>query len=252
MRPRSGAALLLTLVLLLSGCGGPGSASAGSASAERSVTVSQPEKTSEPDKAPGPKKAPKTKKAPVPKAPEYPQYRSKTDRDGDGVDDQTDILANVKAYIRTEPEYRSVYYASGYPEDGYGVCTDVVGYGLRHAGYDLMALVAEDIRANPGDYDITTPDRNIDFRRVPNLKIYFDHTATSLTTALDDPEAWQGGDIVVFRRPNHIGVVSDKRDPRGLPYVFHHVGKRQKRYEDYEEDMLPKWRKHIVGHYRIG
>lgn len=230
------AVLLLTAALLLSGCGGTGSGpeSAGSARPEPPVTVSE-----EP-------------KAPEPAPPKYPQYRSEGDRDGDGVDDQTDILENVKAYLRTEPKYKSVYYASGYPEDSFGVCTDVVGYGLRHAGYDLMELVAEDIRANPGDYGIPTPDRNIDFRRVPNLKIYFDHTAQSLTTALDRPEAWQGGDIVVFQRPNHIGVVSDKRDPKGLPYVFHHVGKRQRHYEDYEEDMLPRWAKHIVGHYRIG
>ena len=45
--------------------------------------------------------------------------------------------------------------------------------------------------------------KNIDFRRVKNLKIYFEHTAISLTTDVNDIEQWQGGDIVVFK--NHIG-----------------------------------------------
>ena len=66
-------------------------------------------------------------------------YRSQVDRDGDGVDDQTDILQSVRAYLDTRPKYKSRYYATGYPDDGYGVCTDVVAFGLLGAGYDLMA-----------------------------------------------------------------------------------------------------------------
>lgn len=50
-------------------------------------------------------------------------YISKVDKDEDGVDDQTDILNNVKKYISTNPKYKSKYYANGYPDDEYGVCT---------------------------------------------------------------------------------------------------------------------------------
>ena len=47
-------------------------------------------------------------------------YSSRVDRDGDGVDDQTDILQSVRAYLATRPKYKSKYYATGYPDDGYG------------------------------------------------------------------------------------------------------------------------------------
>ena len=79
---------------------------------------------------------------------------SSVDRDGDGIDDQTDILQGVREYIATQPKYQSRYYASGYPDDGYGVCTDVVAFGLLHAGYDLRQLVNQDIQTHPEDYNI--------------------------------------------------------------------------------------------------
>lgn len=172
-------------------------------------------------------------------------YISNIDKDGDGIDDQTDILNNVRAYIATKPKYKSQYYANGYPDDEYGVCTDVVAFGLKNAGYDLMELVNEDIRNNRDDYDIETVDKNIDFRRVNNLKVYFDHHAISLTTDVTKIEEWQGGDIVIFN--NHIGIVSDKRNKRGITFVIHHANPYQR---DYEEDFL-ELRNDIIAHYRI-
>lgn len=170
---------------------------------------------------------------------------SSVDRDGDGIDDQTDILQGVREYIATQPKYQSKYYASGYPDDGYGVCTDVVAYGLRNAGYDLQLLVDQDIRTHPQDYNIQTPDQNIDFRRVRNLKVYFAHTAIPLTTDIYHIDQWQGGDIVIFE--SHIGVVSDHRNNRGVSYVIHYANPWQ---ESYEQDIL-EHRDDIVGHYRI-
>ena len=46
-------------------------------------------------------------------------YFSAVDKDGDGIDDQSDILQNVRNYIATEPKYKSQYYAGGYPDDGF-------------------------------------------------------------------------------------------------------------------------------------
>ena len=109
-------------------------------------------------------------------------YTSQTDMDKDKIDDQTDILKNAKAYIKTKPKYKSKYYAGGYPDDGYGVCTDVVAFSLKNAGYDLMELVNKDILENRDKYNIETIDKNIDFRRVRNLKVYFENTAIQLTT----------------------------------------------------------------------
>ena len=171
-------------------------------------------------------------------------YKSSVDLDNDGIDDQTDILNNVRTYIATKPKYKSKYYNTGYPNDNYGVCTDVVAFGLKGAGYDLQELVDQDIRENRSKYNIKTVDKNIDFRRVRNLKIYFDNYAISLSTSLDDISDWQGGDIVIF--PSHIGIVSDKRNKDGIPFLIHHANPYQ-RY--YEEDVLNMYK--IEGHYRI-
>ena len=172
-------------------------------------------------------------------------YISKTDKDNDGIDDQTDILNNVRNYIKTNPKYKSKYYATGYPNDEYGVCTDVVAFGLKGAGYDLMNLVNEHIKTNRNLYDIDVIDKNIDFRRVQNLKVYLDNNTIVLTNDINKLKEWQGGDIVVFK--NHIGIVSDKRNKKGIPFIIHHANPYQ-RY--YEEDIL-EYRNDIIGHYRI-
>ena len=172
-------------------------------------------------------------------------YTSSMDKDNDGIDDQTDILNSVREYIETNPKYKSKYYASGYPDDEYGVCTDVVAFGLIGAGYDLMELVNEDIKNNRNNYNIDIIDKNIDFRRVQNLKIYFENNAISLTTDVYDIENWQGGDIVIFE--NHIGIVSNNRNKNGVTFIIHHANPFQ---QYYEEDIL-ELRENIVGHYRI-
>ena len=172
-------------------------------------------------------------------------YKSNIDFDNDGIDDQTDVLDGVKNYVARNPKYKSKYYETGYPNDEYGVCTDVVAFGLNNAGYDLMTLVNEDIKNNIDRYNIEVIDKNIDFRRVKNLKIYFERNAISLTKDVSKIEEWQGGDIIIFE--NHIGVISDSRNKNGVPFVIHHANPFQKYYE---EDIL-ETRNDIVGHYRI-
>ena len=169
-------------------------------------------------------------------------YKSLIDKDGDGIDDQTDFLQSVRNYIATKPKYKSKYYRTGYPDDGFGVCTDVIAFGLRGAGYDLTELVDADIRANKKIYQVDIVDKNIDFRRVNNLRIFFERNAKSLTTDLTDIKEWQGGDIIVFK--THIGVVSDKRNWRGIPFIIHNGGFH------FEEDIL-EYRTDIVGHFRM-
>lgn len=172
-------------------------------------------------------------------------YISTTDYDGDGIDDQSDILSGVREYINTKPKYKSKYYAGGYSNDEYGVCTDVVVNGLLNAGYNIMELVNNHIENNRDLYDIDKVDKNIDFRRVQNLKVYFKNTAIELTTDINDIEKWQGGDIVIFDK--HIGIVSDKRNRDGIPFLIHHANPYQVHYE---EDVLED-RNDIIGHYRI-
>lgn len=176
----------------------------------------------------------------------YSAFHSSTDADGDGLDDQSDFLKAVKEYLQTKPKYKSKYYAGGYPDDGYGVCTDVIAFGMREAGYDLQELVDKDIHSAPEIYNIETPDKNIDFRRVVNLKVWFARHAVKLPTDLQNPQQWQPGDIVIFK--NHIAVISDKRRGKDrIPYILHHYSQLQL---SYEEDALEKWGK-IYGHYRL-
>ena len=174
-----------------------------------------------------------------------PTYISKVDKDNDGIDDQTDILNNVKNYLKTKPKYKSKYYGTGYPDDEYGVCTDVIAFGLKDAGYDLMELVFEDIKNNRDLYNIPVIDKNIDFRRVNNLNIYLKRHAISLTTNIKEISEFQGGDIIVFKK--HIGIISDSRNYKGIPFILHLASPNQLFYE---EDIL-EHRNDIVGHYRI-
>lgn len=168
------------------------------------------------------------------------ELSSTIDADGDGIDDWHDIMLGARSYIETDPSYKSRYYEGGYPDDGYGVCTDVIWKGFAAAGYDLKSLVDSHIAENPELYP-DEADPNIDFRRVKNLYIFFEHNAQSLTISTDDPESWQPGDIVVYE--NHIAICSDKRNKNGLPFIIHHgpLGAR-------EADELES--KDIIGHYR--
>jgi len=172
-------------------------------------------------------------------------YISLVDKDNDGIDDQTDIINNTRKYIKTKPKYQSKYYATGYPDDEYGVCTDVVAFSLKDSGYDLMDLVYNHVKENRELYNIDTIDKNIDFRRVVNLDVYFKNTAIVLTNDINKIGEWQGGDIVVFKK--HIGIVSDKRNKNGVPFIIHHANPYQVHYE---EDILEQ-RDDIIGHYRI-
>ncbi len=172
-------------------------------------------------------------------------YKSKIDKDLDGIEDQEDILLGVKKYLETKPKYKSKYYDGGYPNDNYGVCTDIVAFGLKDAGYDLMELVYQDIKENREEYKIEVVDKNIDFRRVRNLIIYFKRNAISLTTNPKEIDKWQAGDIVIYK--NHIGVISEHRNKKGIPYIYHNASVYQLQYE---EDVLETFGK-IIGHYRI-
>ena len=175
--------------------------------------------------------------------------KSNTDKDGDGIDDYTDILLGARAEAKRKPVYKSVYYAGGYPPDTEGVCTDVIWRALRDAGYTLKDMVDEDIAQNVELYPRVNgkPEPNIDFRRVPNLKVYFERNHITLTNDLAQIEEWQPGDIVAFGN-SHVGIISDKRNKKGVPYLIHNGGQPNR-----EEDILELYNQFepISGHYRL-
>lgn len=171
--------------------------------------------------------------------------KSGTDFDFDGTDDYSDILEGAKLDAKNRPRYVSEYYQNAYPPDNRGVCTDLVWRAFASAGYSLRDMVDKDIADCPEAYpNIEKRDDKIDFRRVPNLKIFFDRHAQTLTTDTADIEQWQPGDIVVINGTKHIGIVSDKRNKNGVPYLLHNGGQ-----PDREEDILQS--ANITAHYRF-
>jgi len=174
------------------------------------------------------------------------ELSSPLDADGDGADDWHDMVAGARAYIATRPRYKSRYFAGGYPDDGTGVCTDVIWQAFRAAGYELKDLVDADIAAHPERYDnIRYPDGNIDFRRVSNLDRFFAAHAQVLPCSFDDPEQWQPGDIVVFGDRDHIAVCSDRRSADGIPWIIHHGNPLEGAVETGRRGHQP-----VTGHYR--
>lgn len=171
------------------------------------------------------------------------EIKSENDEDFDGINDYTDIWEGAKAYIATKPRYKSKYYDGGYPDDHYGVCTDVIWKALQAAGYDLKAMVDQDIADHQEAYpSITSPDPNIDFRRVTNLNCFLQRHAKVLTLSFDKPEEWQAGDIVVFTK--HIAICSDIRNKQGIPFILHHDSRGAREANDITDFKL-------IGHYRF-
>ena len=178
------------------------------------------------------------------------EVKSNTDYDNDGIEDYADILQGARLEAENKPNYRSAYYNGGYPPDDEGVCTDVIWRALKNAGYSLKDMVDEDIKNNVNLYPRVEgkPDPNIDFRRVPNLKVYFERNHISLTTDLNEISQWQAGDIVVFGK-EHIGIISDKRNEKGGPYLIHNAGHPYREEDGLEFYNENAWK--ISGHYRL-
>lgn len=183
-----------------------------------------------------------------------PAINCPVDKDSDGLDDLKDIVAGARAEVQRKPHYRSAYYQGGYPPEQEGVCTDVVWRAFKEAGYDLKALVDKDIRQNLPLYSRvgTNPDPNIDFRRVPNLIVFFERSAQVMTQEIKPGDVqnlsqWQPGDIVTFAVPHeHIAIISDKRRRDGVPYILHNAGPIPT-----ESDQLQSWPSPMTGHFRF-
>ncbi len=160
----------------------------------------------------------------------------------------------VSRAVTYDSSYASLAYPNGDPSPDRGVCTDVVIRALRTTGTDLQELVHDDILRRPAAYaTVARPDRNIDHRRVSPMLVYLRAHATSLPTTFEGAAlaTWQPGDVVVwgFRpcpacTPDHVGVVSDVRGPRGLPLALHNIGPVPS-----EDDRLDAWT--VLGHFRV-
>ncbi|MBU3114464.1 DUF1287 domain-containing protein [Clostridium lacusfryxellense] len=156
---------------------------------------------------------------------------SKVDNNKNGVADPLDIVNGAYSEVQNKTKYISNYHNGGYPPEKEGVCTDVIWRGFKTANINIKDLIDEDIKRNIRLYPRVDEkaDPNIDFRRVPNQDVFFSRNALSLTTEVkarnaENLKEWQPGDIVVFNKGyEHIGIISDKRDKNGIPYVIHNT-----------------------------
>jgi uncharacterized protein YijF (DUF1287 family) len=154
--------------------------------------------------------------------------------------------------VSYDPAYAVLNYPNGDVPKDRGVCTDVLIRAAREGlSADLQKLLHEDMRghfsAYPKQWGLSRPDRNIDHRRVPNLRTYFKRRGfeLGLPDAGGVPD-FQPGDIVTCTVPPnlpHIMIVSDRKTAGGRPLVIHNIGGGTR-----EEDALRSFP--LTGHYR--
>ena len=149
-----------------------------------------------------------------------------------------------------DPDYVQLPYPGGDVPMDRGVCTDVVIRALRLLGFDLQKEVHQDMAAHfaayPKNWGLKRPDKNIDHRRVPNLRTFFTRRGWALPIS-DKPGDYRPGDLVtctVAGRVPHLVIVSDRKSPDGVPLIIHNIGSGTQ-----EEDALFEFP--ITGHYRV-
>ena len=154
--------------------------------------------------------------------------------------------------VRYDPAYVRIPYPGGDVPADTGVCTDEVIRAYRAVGVDLQKEVHEDMVRNFRTYPnqsrwhLSTPDPNIDHRRVPNLMVFFSRNGESLTIS-NRASDYSPGDLVTWDLGGgvpHIGIVVDQKSPHSGRYmIVHNIGQGPKM-----EDVLFHWK--ITGHYR--
>ena len=161
-------------------------------------------------------------------------------------------IERTQHVVRYDGRYVGIEYPLGDVPKNIGVCTDVVIRSYRTMGIDLQQRVHEDMRDNFSEYPskrmwgLSRPDSNIDHRRVPNLRAFFEREGVSLQIT-QRASNYLPGDIVSWNLPGnlpHIGIVVDAIDPRsGNPLIVHNIGSGPEL-----ADSLFSYE--VTGHYR--
>ncbi|HEX8888689.1 MAG TPA: DUF1287 domain-containing protein [Pyrinomonadaceae bacterium] len=149
-----------------------------------------------------------------------------------------------------DQSYTKISYPGGDVPLERGACTDVIIRAFRKGGVDLQKEVHEDMEQNfaayPAKWGLKSPDPNIDHRRVPNLRTFFERKGKSLPVT-NRAEDYLPGDVVTWDLgggSDHIGVVTNLWSDETQNYlIVHNMGGGAK-----VENVLFAWR--ITGHYR--
>jgi len=150
--------------------------------------------------------------------------------------------------------YEQIAYPMGDVALDRGVCSDVIVRSMRKLGLDLQALMHEDMRvafsAYPTSWGLSSPDANIDHRRVPNIETFLTRSNMELPPSAD-PADYRPGDIIAWNLKGdrggflaHIGIVTAEVGPSGAPMVVHNIGAGP-----HKEDVLFSWP--MTGRYRL-
>jgi uncharacterized protein YijF (DUF1287 family) len=165
------------------------------------------------------------------------------------------IIESAISQTTTTTGYTQDYFVIPYPNGDVpaetGACTDVVIRAFRAAGVDLQKEVHEDMAGHFAEYPkiwgLAKTDSNIDHRRVPNLRKYFERRGKSIPIT-SNGEDYRPGDVISWdlngKGMTHIGVVSNlwnADEKRHL--IVHNIGAGAR-----AEDRLFEWK--ITGHYR--
>jgi uncharacterized protein YijF (DUF1287 family) len=147
------------------------------------------------------------------------------------------LVASARKQVGVVLYYDSRYTQMEFPNGDVpadrGVCTDVVIRAMRDGlSWDLQQLVNQDMRANfsayPKNWGLSRPDKNIDHRRVPNLRTWFKRKGYEVPLPKDkDGAKFLPGDIVTCTVPPnlpHVMIVSDKKSEAGVPLIIHNIG----------------------------
>jgi uncharacterized protein YijF (DUF1287 family) len=169
------------------------------------------------------------------------------DDDRDGIPDPLDLLiGGYKNSLNAAP-YGGGYMLLDYPGGDVprtnGVCTDVIVRAARNAGLDLQAELQREIRRAPRAFPmVARANAHIDHRRVKTLLPYLERRWDRRRVAVDDPEdPLRPGDVILMDTfpgrsgPDHIGILSDRMGPSGLPMV---INSWTDGYEAGEMDLL--------------
>ena len=147
-------------------------------------------------------------------------------------------------------EYNNIGYPNGDIPAGRGTCTDLIIRTYRVLNIDLQQLIHEDMKAHflryPQLWDASQPDSDIDHRRVPNIKRFFERRGTVLEPSRDSAD-YTFGDIVIWRLPDgkaHIGIIVPGPDSHhDEKWVVHNIGKGPM----WSDELLDY---EITGHFR--
>ena len=159
-------------------------------------------------------------------------------------------LVLTKQQVTYDPSYYSISYPNGDIPNSKGVCTDVIIRAYRMLDIDLQREVHEDMKANfnkyPKIWGLTSTDKNIYHRRVPNLMKFFERHGSVKVKSTNSSD-YLPGDIVCWNLSGgitHIGIVINKRTNDGKRnLIVHNIGAGQ-----VIEDCLFDFK--IIGHYR--